>query len=117
MCADYKKEKSFDERKMEAENMKRKYPDRICIYLTKGRSCDLPDIGKNKFLVPTDLTVGQMLHVVRKRMKINSTQSIFLFTENNTLPQSTMPMYCIYNDHKNEDGFLYLTYNAEDTFG
>ena len=116
MC-DFIKEKSFEERKKEAENMKRKYPDRICIYLSKGRRCDLPDIGKNKFLVPNDLTVGQMLHVVRKRMKINASQSIFLFTESNTLPMSTATMYSVYNDHKNEDGFLYMTYNAEDTFG
>lgn len=115
--SDFKQQKTLDERKKEAENMRRKYPDRICVILEKNRRCQLPDIEKSKFLVPNDLSVGQMLHVVRKRLKINASQSIFLFTENNTLPMSSITMYALYNEHKNDDGFLYLTYNAEDTFG
>lgn len=115
--SDFKQQKTLEERKKEAENMRRKYPDRICMLLSKNHRCQLPDIEKNKFLVPHDLTVGQMLHVIRKRIKITASESIFLFTEQNTLPMSTITMYALYNDHKNEDGFLYLTYNAEDTFG
>lgn len=42
--------------------------------------------------------------------------AIFVFV-NNTLPPASSLMSQIYNDHKDEDGFLYVTYSGESTFG
>jgi len=40
----------------------------------------------------------------------------FIFV-NNTLPASAAVMSQIYKEHKDEDGFLYMTYSGESTFG
>ena len=97
--------------------MLEKYPDRIPIIVTKSRRSTLSDIDKNKFLVPVDLTVGQFMYVVRKRIKnIDSTQAIYLFI-NNTLPQITSLIGEVYKNNKNKDNFLYIEYNGEETFG
>ena len=97
--------------------MLEKYPDRIPIIVTKSRRITLSDIDKNKFLVPVDLTVGQFMYVVRKRIKnIDSTQAIYLFI-NNTLPQITSLIGEVYKNNKNKDNFLYIEYNGEETFG
>lgn len=109
--------KTFDERKAEHDNMKQKYPTRTCIFLRKAKGSKLPEIDKNKFLVPDDLTVGQMLHVIRKRLDIDASNAIFLFTENNTIPTTMLRIGDVYKEHANDDGFLYMTYNTEDTFG
>lgn len=38
-----------------------------------------------RYLVPADLTVGQFVYVVRKRIKLSAEKAIFVFV-NNTLP-------------------------------
>jgi len=117
MPSSYLKEKTFEQRRAEHESMKKKYPTRICIFLERANGSKLPNIDKNKFLVPNDLSVGQMMHVIRKRLTIGPSEAIFLFTEKNTMPTTSQSIASLYNECANADGFLYLTYNTEDTFG
>ncbi|PHT77239.1 Autophagy-related protein 8C [Capsicum annuum] len=68
------------------------------------------------YLVPADLTVGQFVYVVRKRIKLSAEKAIFIFVKN-ILPPTAAMMSAIYEEHKDEDGFLYMTYSGENTFG
>jgi GABA(A) receptor-associated protein len=105
-----------ERRKAEAARMREKYPDRIPVIVEKAAGGDLPDIDKKKYLVPTDLTVGQFVHVIRKRIKLAPEKAIFIFV-NNVLPPTAGLMSQIYEEQKDEDGFLYITYNGESVFG
>lgn len=69
-----------------------------------------------RYLVPADLSVGQFVYVVRKRIKLSAEKAIFVFIEN-TLPPTAALMSALYEEHKDEDGFLYMTYSGENTFG
>lgn len=71
---------------------------------------------KKKYLVPSDLTVGQFMFVIRKRLKLPPEQAIFLFV-NGTIPPTGALMNQIYDEHRDVDGFLYITYSGENTFG
>lgn len=113
----YLRDKTFEQRRAEFENMKQRYPSRTCVFLEKANGSRLPTIDKNKFLVPNDLSVGQMMHVIRKRLTIEPTEAIFLFTEKNTVPTTSQSIGSLYKEYANADGFLYMTYNTEDTFG
>ncbi|KAJ6248176.1 autophagy-related protein [Anaeramoeba flamelloides] len=73
-------------------------------------------IDKKKFLVPQDLTVGQFSYIIRKRIKLLPEQAMFILCKNMMLPTS-MSMSNVYEESKDEDGFLYLTYSGESTFG
>jgi len=54
---------------------------------------------------------------IRKHMpNLNEEKAIFLFI-NEVLPPSSALMSQIYEKHKDEDGFLYITYSGENTFG
>lgn len=35
-----------------------------------------------RYLVPADLTVGQFVYVIRKRIKLSAEKAIFLFVDN-----------------------------------
>ncbi|KAF5472782.1 hypothetical protein F2P56_009471, partial [Juglans regia] len=70
----------------------------------------------SRYLVPADLTVGQFVYVVRKRIKLSAEKAIFVFVKN-TLPPTASLMSAIYEENKDEDGFLYMTYSGENTFG
>ena len=108
---------TFEERISESSRVVQKYPDRIPIICEKNsKANDCPEIDKKKYLVPFDLTIGQFMYVIRKRLKLQSEAAIFLFI-NGTIPPSSSLVGHIYEQHKNKDGFLYITYAKENTFG
>ncbi|CAG9462628.1 unnamed protein product [Pedinophyceae sp. YPF-701] len=112
----FRQEHPLEKRRAEAERIRDKYPDRIPVIVEKAERSDIPDIDKKKYLVPSDLTVGQFVYVIRKRIRLNPQQAIFIFV-NNVLPPTAALMASIYEDYKDPDGFLYVTYSSENTFG
>jgi GABA(A) receptor-associated protein len=82
----------------------------------KADKSNIPDIDKKKFLVPADLTVGQFVYVIRKRIRVDANTNIFVFV-NNVLPPTAAMMSTLYEEQKSDDGFLYVEYSGENTFG
>jgi len=74
----------------------------------KVEKSDIATIDKKKYLVPADLTVGQFVYVIRKRIKLAAEKAIFIFVDE-VLPPTAALMSSIYEEHKDEDGFLYIT--------
>nr|XP_023895502.1 autophagy-related protein 8f-like isoform X1 [Quercus suber]POE57340.1 autophagy-related protein 8f [Quercus suber] len=112
----FKQEHDFEKRRAEASRIREKYPDRIPVIVEKAERSDIPNIDKKKYLVPADLTVGQFVYVIRKRIKLSAEKAIFIFVDN-VLPPTGAIMSTIYDDKKDGDGFLYVTYSGENTFG
>ncbi|KAG2298033.1 hypothetical protein Bca4012_009229 [Brassica carinata] len=112
----FKQEHPLEKRQAEASRIRDKYPDRIPVIVERAEKSDVPDIDKKKYLVPADLTVGQFVYVVRKRIKLSPEKAIFIFVKN-ILPPTAAIMSSIYEEHKDEDGFLYMSYSGENTFG
>ncbi|KAH9788411.1 Autophagy-related protein 8f [Citrus sinensis] len=138
--SNFKIEHEFEKRRAEAERIREKYPDRIPVIVEKAERSDIPTIDKKKYLVPADLTVGQFVYVIRKRIKLSAEKAIFIFVDNVLPPtgiasngymlfHSLLSQYLkyfyfagaimstIYDEKKDEDGFLYVTYSGENTFG
>ena len=107
---------SFEKRKSESSRVSEKYKDRVPIIVEKIELSEIAYLDKNKYLVPSDLTIGQFQIVIRKRIEINHEQAIFLFV-NNTLPPSSSVISDLYKSYKDSDGFLYIKYGCENTFG
>ena len=112
----FKKVHSFEERTSESEKIKKKYPERVPVIVEPANNSKLTKIDKTKFLVPLDLTVGAFLSVIRKRIQLGPEKALFVFI-NNILPCTSDSMSSIYEKHKDKDGFLYLVYTEENTFG
>ena len=112
----YKCSHSFEQRTNECNRILQKHPDRVPIIVCKSAECTLGDIDKQKYLTPRDLTLGQFIYVIRKRIKLKPEEALFIMINNNIVPgKSTLSE--IYEAHKDEDGFLYVTYTSENTFG
>merc|ERR1711998_23308 len=56
-------------------------------------------------------------YVVRKRLRLPAEQAMFLFFDGRLPSANSVPLTQLYNDHKDQDGFLYVTYSGENTFG
>eukprot|EP01060_Flectonema_neradi_P040303 TRINITY_DN912_c0_g3_i1.p2 TRINITY_DN912_c0_g3~~TRINITY_DN912_c0_g3_i1.p2 ORF type:complete len:132 (+),score=27.40 TRINITY_DN912_c0_g3_i1:76-471(+) len=110
------KEKPLEDRKKESARIIAKYSDRIPVICERHSQSDVPDIDKTKYLVPVDLNAGQFIYVVRKRIKLQPEQALFLFI-NGVLPPTAALMQQLYADSKDDDGFLYIKYSGESSFG
>ncbi len=108
--------KTFKERVEESHKIKTKYPDRVPVICEKNPGSGLDVLDKRKYLVPNDLTATQFLFIIRKRLKLASEKGIFLFV-NNMIAPSTHTMIELYNEYKDDDGFLYMNYTEENVFG
>ena len=107
----------FEERLSESNKIIEKYPDRVPIIVERSPDCNnIPQIDKKKYLVPHDLTVGQFIYIIRKRISLEPDKAIFIFVKNN-LPAPARDIVEIYKEYKDKDGFLYVTYSGENTFG
>jgi GABA(A) receptor-associated protein len=105
--------------KEEAIRVRTKYPDRIPVIVNRSKSAgsEVPFIDKHKFLVPADLTMGQLQYVIRKRLTLTPDKALFLFVNNAAAPTSSL-VSTIYEENKDQDTlFLYVTYAMENTFG
>lgn len=102
--------------KAESDRIRVKYPDRLPVIVEKSEKSKVQEIDKKKYLVPADLTCGQFVYVIRKRLKLPAEQAIFLFI-NGVIPPTAELLSNIFEQNKDEDGFLYITYSGENTFG
>ena len=100
----------------ESDRIKNKYPNRIPIIVEKKKDSELPDIDKSKFLVQKDMIINQFIYIIRKKINLKPNEAIFV-TINNQMCISNQSLSEIYDKHKNDDGFLYITYSSENTFG
>ena len=112
----YDIKKSFDERLKEATDVLKKYPDKIPIIVEQNTKVKNPCLDRNKFLSPHDVTIGQFILILRNRLGLSSSQSIFLFVHGKTLANEMLlsDVYRIYGD---TDKFLKMKYSLESFFG
>jgi len=112
----FKAKYSHIERKKESDRILKKYPNKIPIICEKIKSQNILNIKKNKFLVPRDIIIGQFICIMRKLININQDTALFLFINNN-IPPSSAFISDIYEQYKEPDGFLYISFSTENTFG
>ena len=102
----------------EAERVIEKYPDRIPVLVHRNpNSKNTPEIDKHKFLVPVELTIGQLMFVIRRRIKLHPEKALFLFVDNEIACNSHLVSSVYDRSQDPSDGFLHVVYSCENTFG
>lgn len=114
---DFQSKYTLDQRKQESQRILEKYPDKIPIICQKYDK-DKSDykLPKNKFLAAQDMTMGQFAFIIRKNIKMKQSEALFMFV-GNVLILNTLTLQEVYQKNKNEDGFLYIHFSLENTFG
>lgn len=107
---------SFTQCVEESARILARYPDRIPVLVEQADSSRLPDIDKIKFLVPYDMTIGQFISVIRRRISLSPEMGLFLFI-GQILPNGGQYMRDLYKEYKDERGFLHIQYSGENVFG
>ena len=118
----YKRTTPFDKRCSVSQTIRDQYPRRIPVILERAPTANkrtTPTVTQQKFLVPDEFTVGQFLAQVRRiaTPTLAKEHAIFLFVGTGVLPPAVALMSQIYDRFRDEDGFLYVRYSGENTFG
>jgi len=112
-----------EQRITESNRILTKYPDHIPVII--DCSDKIGQLKKQKFLVPSDVSVSHLLHSVRKQFENKKTEAVFMFCNDSLLCPTTM-MRSIYTEYKiknkitdsgDTDKFLYIYMASENTFG
>ena len=111
----FKDLRSYEDRKDESDRIREKYPTRIPV-IVEPYDHNVPMIDRKKFLVPDDLSFANFIYVIRKRIKFDQNTSLYLFV-NGKIMNTSNYLSSVYDLNKDEDGFLYVVYSAETTFG
>jgi GABA(A) receptor-associated protein len=105
------------ERVKKSQLILEKYPDRVPLIIKPSENDrDSFPIDKTKYITPRDLTLAQLQQIIRKRIRFPPEKAMFMFIHNKIFPITSM-IGTIYDTHKDSDGFLYITYCQESTFG
>ena len=93
------------------------HPPAACqVIVEKAPKARIGDLDKKKYLVPSDLTVGQFYFLIRKRIHLKPEDALFFFV-NNLIPPTSATMGSLYQEHHEEDFFLYIAYSDESVYG
>ncbi|CAG9315659.1 unnamed protein product [Blepharisma stoltei] len=113
----YKEEKTLDERKHETEKIQSRWPEKIPIILEKDSRCTLEALPKSKFLCSNDFTVQQFTASIRKKLNLDKSAGVFIFIGGKELLSGEALMREVYQQKKDEDGFLYMLYSEHEVLG
>lgn len=105
------------ERVKKSQFILEKYPDRVPLIIQPSKSDrDIYPIDKSKYITPRELTLLQLQQIIRKRIHFPPEKALFMFINNKIYPITSM-IGTIYDANKDADGFLYVSYCQESTFG
>merc|ERR1712025_193701 len=117
MRSNFKSSKSFEERVRESHQIKEEHGDKTAVIVERAPSeKNLPVLDKSKFLVPSTVTLHELTRVIRRRLELAPGQALFLMTHRG-MPAGTQSLAELWETDGDEDGFLYFSYAAQETFG
>jgi len=107
---------SLAERKEKFCKVSRRFPGRIPVVMQRNTRSDLPPLKKHFYLFGPDVACSRVMLFIRRQIKISSTTGLFFFVDD-VIPSMSSTLSELYDKKKSEDGFLYLVYSGENTFG
>jgi len=111
----FKERFDFSTRINQSNDIMNKYPTRIPI-IFESNDKSIPKLKRKKYLVERDFTLGSLMYIIRKHLELSPDIAIYLLIGTKLYPASEL-LGIIYDDNADNDGFLYINYSGESTFG
>ena len=113
----FKDQYTTEQRIQKSTHLMIKYPTYIPVICEVFNNDKQLVLDKTRYITPGSITVGQFLYTIRKRIKLDASSALFVFTESTTIPSTGQLMSELHAEHKSDCNFLYLKVSKQSTFG
>jgi len=114
----FKDRKNFADRARMVQEINRQQPDKVPIIIERfDTERHLPLLDHCKYLVPSHITIADVMQIIRRRLQLHPDQAFFLLINEKSMVSMTMTIGQIYDMEKEPDGFLYIVYASQPAFG
>lgn len=111
---------SFEKRIFIYHTLQQKHPDSVYVILLPSNNKPIEGI-RQKYIIQKDHPMQTLIQNVRSRAILNSHEALYFFLmkndESGVMATPSILMSTLYEQFKSKDGFLYIQYSAENTFG
>jgi len=114
----FKDRKKLADRIRMVQEIKRQQPDKVPIIIERFESeRSLPILDHCKYLIPSHITVADVMQIIRRRLQLHPDQAFFLLINEKSMVSASMTVGELYQLEKEPDGFLYIVYASQPAFG
>lgn len=106
-----------DPKWIEVDAIRKCWPDKIPVIMSKEEKSKMRTLEKPKFLCPKEFSVQQFLVYLRKKTNLSKKAALFVFAKKGEMLSGDKMMIDIYQRCVADDGFLYLTYGEHAAYG
>jgi hypothetical protein len=94
------------------------HPTRVPVWIERAEGeTSVDELDRHKYLIEKDMTMAQVVYIIRNRIKLDSKHALFIFVGKGVLPANTATVGQTYKEHAGEDYMLHVKYRLEKTFG
>ena len=109
--------KKLEKRLEQSTRIREKNEGKIPVIVEKGKHAEnLKEVDTLKLILPPQSHIADLLQVVQQKVVTKEYQQIYLKV-GKEVPAPKIALSDIYEKKKDEDGFLYVTYEAETPMG
>ncbi|KAI6213194.1 hypothetical protein M3Y94_00121400 [Aphelenchoides besseyi] len=113
----YKLSRKYCCRRSESALLNEQHPHKIPLIIERFKNEKrLRELDRCQFMLPPRATVGQLQHVIRKRVCDGRNMAIYILIDGE-LPALDSTVAELAERYRSDDGWLYIRYSSEDTLG